>query len=525
MSNYKSIKNTFPIVILIGLYLCYGLILVANSQEGFPNGMTHGGIFPYLSDKPLGEDGYYMLTVAWNIASGKGIVYNYDISTSGIQPLNTFFISLLGKICLLLNGDKWTFARIVLFYEITSLLIFSFLIYRIAKNLGRNLKLSTEWLLAITTTITIFNFGLFRIFAYGLETGLYLILFAFLILYELGMENKPTYAQGVIFGLLSGFIILTRIDFLIPLIIFHLISFLSNQKSVKWVLLSIATVIVVVSPWFLYVNSVTGRIIPSSGIAQFQIIDNQNIFKRLWEAIRSLISHLIPWVYSRPADLLSLISLLIFIFVIVYLISKSQNKANIAMILEKNPWYKNWVIAIMILILVYIFGFKSTHFYTRYFSPLNVVFLPFLAIVITEEINQFPIKIKKLGILFVVVLFFVWAFLSLHTGFTTNTQSVVAGYIEKSFVSNEKIGAFQSGVVGYFHENVFNLDGKIDHRVIPYLKSGTLDMFLDLEEINVVIDWADILFKFLPLDYIESEWNYCKTPIPDEKSICIYKIY
>ena len=46
--------------------------------------------FPFLADKPVGEDAYYMLTVAWNIADGQGIVYNYDHSTTGIQPLSTF---------------------------------------------------------------------------------------------------------------------------------------------------------------------------------------------------------------------------------------------------------------------------------------------------------------------------------------------------------------------------------------------------------------------------------------------------
>jgi hypothetical protein len=42
-----------------------------------------------LSDKPVGEDGYYMLTIALNIAQGHGIAYNYSLPATGIQPLST----------------------------------------------------------------------------------------------------------------------------------------------------------------------------------------------------------------------------------------------------------------------------------------------------------------------------------------------------------------------------------------------------------------------------------------------------
>ena len=59
---------------------------------------------------------------------------------------------------------------------------------------------------------------------------------------------------------------------------------------------------------------------------------------------------------------------------------------------------------------------------------------------------------------------------SLHLGKVGNGHSITAGYIQLNFQSNkDRIGAFQSGVIGYFNNNVINLDGKLDHNALKAL--------------------------------------------------------
>ncbi|MBK9284692.1 MAG: hypothetical protein IPM51_10305 [Sphingobacteriaceae bacterium] len=53
---------------------------------------------PYLADKPISEDGFYMLTVAWNFGQGKGFAYNQDFKTSGVQPLAAMLYGVLAFI-------------------------------------------------------------------------------------------------------------------------------------------------------------------------------------------------------------------------------------------------------------------------------------------------------------------------------------------------------------------------------------------------------------------------------------------
>ena len=84
--NYFSIFSSILII--------YGIILALFSVAGFPDSLQ-GGFFPFLTDKPLNEDGFYMIKVAWNIANNNGISYYNGEPTTGIQPLITFFYSLI----------------------------------------------------------------------------------------------------------------------------------------------------------------------------------------------------------------------------------------------------------------------------------------------------------------------------------------------------------------------------------------------------------------------------------------------
>ena len=90
----RADRVLFPAIMV---YLLYTFCLAGLSHVGFPKDMQCGDRFPYLADKPVGEDGYYMLTIAWNIAAGRGIVYNYDMPTTGIQPLSRYPASEVRK--------------------------------------------------------------------------------------------------------------------------------------------------------------------------------------------------------------------------------------------------------------------------------------------------------------------------------------------------------------------------------------------------------------------------------------------
>ena len=90
------------------LMVAYGVALATFSPSGFPEHQHTGNAWPYVADKPFGEDGFLMLTVGWNLGAGFGPVYNQGRTTTGIQPLSTAIDGVLAAIVQRTGGDKWT---------------------------------------------------------------------------------------------------------------------------------------------------------------------------------------------------------------------------------------------------------------------------------------------------------------------------------------------------------------------------------------------------------------------------------
>jgi len=75
------------------------------------------------------------------------------------------------------------------------------------------------------------------------------------------------------------------------------------------------------------------------------------------------------------------------------------------------------------------------------------------------------------------------------------------------FAPNIKIGAFQSGVIGFFNQNVVNLDGKIDFKALEYLKKHQINRYIDNENISVLIDWPGYFQRNIDSKYLNDKWQ------------------
>ena len=89
---------------------------------------------------------------------------------------------------------------------------------------------------------------------------------------------------------------------------------------------------------------------------------------------------------------------------------------------------------------------------------------------------------------------FIFSLYSNHRGGVTNSHSISAGYILENY-PDKIIGAFQSGVIGYFNSNVYNLDGKVDHVALEHLKVGNIHKVISQKNIDVIIDWKKYIQK------------------------------
>ena len=519
-----SRKTTITLLFLIITFLLYVLILAYNAYADYPTNMRTGQPFPFLSDKPVGEDGFYMLTVAWNMAKGDGIAYNFQKPTSGIQPLFTFILAAIAALVQLLQLDKWFYVRTVLVFGALNLIVFAYLCGVITKRIATLPSKNNFLIYVFPFVIALFNLELFRLFTYGLETGIYLILIQLMVLYSLKIyRDQDRYLKAVVFGALAGITVLARIDFIVIFGVFLLYSLITRQLKIKWTAVAVIVFLIVISPWFLYVYQITGSIFPSSGISQSRLIDITSAIPRVRKMGVALVSYLVPFIYTRPHWLLSIFSLIVLMIISIILIRSKETRERIIIIFKNNRALISWVIGIVVLGGIYLLLFWSVHFYRRYISPLNVVFIPVISVAVINYIDRFGAVIRRFLIAFIPLLFLVWAIVTFHSGAISNTHSITAGYVAENFSEVEKVGALQSGAIGFFNENVENLDGKVNHAATEYLRNGALFQYINQENIEVIVDWEWVIQKFLPQVYENEDWKTCDKPIPNGWSTCVEK--
>src|ERR1035437_2414858 len=155
------------------VFILYAIILALGSNQKFPEKVYYNNFFPYLADKPISEDGYLTLTVAWNIAQGKGITYNFNRPTTGIQPLSGFIFAVIAKIVIVLGGNKITFIRVIIIFLALLEVLFFFIVGAISRTLFPALE--KKWINIASVILTLLDFELLVYFTNGLETGIYLV--------------------------------------------------------------------------------------------------------------------------------------------------------------------------------------------------------------------------------------------------------------------------------------------------------------------------------------------------------------
>jgi len=497
------------------LLLAYTVFLALFSHAGFPSTMRVATHLPFLCDKPMGEDGYYMLKVAWNLASGKGAVGNEGESVTGIQPLSTLLFALIAKIVQIGGGSKWTFVRAIIFFGGLNLIVFAFLIGKIAQTINGERE-NQRLVFALGSGLALFNFWLFYAFTYGLETGVYMTLLAGLVLFTLTRLPSVETTDAMVIGVLAGLCAWARIDFGVIFGVFLLIAWLWRLMNLRQAFWSGLAALILIGPWFVYVYAVSGAIMPSSGPAQSQLISMASVGERLASMAKALLGHLTPWTSSHhtAVDFLALAALTVFIY---------YRRINLIQILGGSRIYAAWGLAVAVLAPLYIVFFWARHFYERYTMPLLCVLLPFFAVVLVALLAKMKRQRVMVYVFFLMLImsFALFAWRTLHIG-RIGTLSVNAGFVGQYIPATTRVGAFQNGVVGYFNDNVINLDGKVNSRALKALQTNSIEKYIDAVDIAVIIDWGPYIHRYLREQWLTDYWQPCARQ-PANDNVCLLR--
>jgi hypothetical protein len=494
-------------------------MLAVFANTGFPPALYHKSSWPYLSGKPLGDDTFYMLQIARELASGAGFRTPYGLPTTGVQPLMTLIYALIHLASSMLGVERWWTVRFVLILNGLLFITFCALMVAIAKR--EDVELSRGPYPLLVGILALFSFFGFRTFLFGLETSLYLVgLCVFILAWipplRTDADVKLWVAPGANIGrgVLAGALSLIRIDFLVILATYLVLSLRAKVITIWAAVTQMGIALLITAPWFVWVFHVTGSIIPSSGAAQADLASLHQIHSRLGSIAVALIEVAVPVVPILGRWPLALCA---FALACAFYLMVRRVGAKVKL----NATVARFGAAVVPLVLIYGGLFWATHFYARYWSPLVILALLWWGKSIAALLNAECARKKLIGtgyaILGTMIVFAVACWYSLHTGREGGSHAVAAGFIEEKGYEPSTIGAFQSGIIGYFHRGVVNLDGKLDHQALHAIKEKRLHRYIDEMGLKILIDWPEYLAT-LPEEW-RREWISCG--YIDGGSICL----
>ena len=502
-------------LLVIG-YIFYVGILALGSLEGAPKSRYAGPFFPYLTDKPLTEDGYYMLTVAWNIAEGKGFTYNRGIQTTGVQPLATLVYSVPAYIVQSFKGDKYDFARAVIILSALLQVVFAFLIYRIASAITKNTDKGLYFLISVC--VVLFNFKVLLNFANGLETGSYLVLLSSYLLYWLRIDSIQNIKQLAIAGIFTGLLLLCRLDSLVILITFYLLIAFTSRIKIYQIALILIIALIIYLPWQIYVMEVTESILQSSAQSQTGFLSYFDKVYQSEQYLSSIIHHLTPFLYTGNIRLWLMFPLgILYLLIVLFLVKKFKIKIFLPETLNIiRPFFFSIIIS---LIVFFVFS-TAPYFYFRYLVFILVLSLPVGVIILSSILTRVSKRLQILFLLIVLLIFGLQAYLYFHSGKSALTITMRPAFIQEHFDESKLIGAFQTGALGYYVDNVVNLDGKMNIAALQSSKVGIIEQYIDSEGIDVLIEWDDAFMWILDSTYLANKWEVYSMDIGDGRTRC-----
>lgn len=478
------------------LYVLIGVLAIA---------LTPGAAIVFrpaaeVMDFPISEDAYYSLAVARNLALGHGLTIDGVHWTNGFQPLFTLLCSVIYLFTP--HDDRISPLRVLTVVQwcmfVSSAVLFGSILSR-AIPARAEVKRFVRLVGMICFLLS--NFLIVQAFN-GLETG-FLFLIVLLTLDRV-LRLTGSRAGYAAIGVLLGLCFLTRIDacFLVAGFCLANLRFGKGTPSDRLVgsVIAGALAVFVSLPWLLYNELVFGSLMPMSGQAYSSLkISGGRLLFAVAQSSNALIPyfHYPEWIARHDEAFIVLaITSLLFLTILAagaIQLNKEWRKENSASMGFNSA--SLLLAATLILYCVFLtvyYGFVSTaiHFYPRYLTPYAFLGVSSVAIVLGIAASRSRLASYAVGIILVIQtaqLHVVHSYMA-RSGYYHEALALVRRHVPPGVAVASK----QSGTLGYFRDNVINLDGKVNGDVMAYLRPPeALPKYLVDKGIDWHVDWDD----------------------------------
>jgi len=452
------------------------------------------------------DDAFYYADIARNILAGKGVTYDGLAPTNGFHPLHLVLILPLFAVF-----GKFAAVHAVLALAAVYDAVTTFFIYRVTRNLTgrRNASLAAAAFFALNPIFM-------NVTINGLETALSLMMVAALFYAFVAWRDEMTLKRAVIFGILAGLMMLARTDNVMFFILFLLAMVLPGRgrRRILTPLVCGLVATAVMAPWLIWNLSQFGEILQVSGKAspwvirtQFEMTEGAAGASATTHSAKIFLNHIFGKTLKYTGFGKGFCLLLTFALILPWFLPSDKRK-------------RHWRACGFLLIpLLFILSLVTVHAGIRwfmmawYFGPMTFASSVFLGIVlalICEIIAHYRERktvvetgispeagklfiIITVAVLFVFSLFYSWK----HFTIRAPAWMEMAKLVKSATPADARIGAFNSGVVGYFSErHTVNLDAVVNNEAYNSLVEGRFIEYIRKAEIDYIADMKEFFMRF-----------------------------
>lgn len=442
------------------------------------------------------EDGYLMLTIARNIALGRGMsIADGTIPSNGTQPLATFLYALGFST---VGGDRDAGVLFAHLLQLAIAVAGACTLYRLGRRVlpsqGTAAFAAALWFAGPLTVVHTMN---------GLETGLYSFMVLVTVLYLLHLvgaqaPESASLGRWAGLGVLLGVSFWARNDAVLlcaSIGVAHLSGVLPRAaplgRRVQELSVAALVTILVAIPWLLNNLLGFGHLMPISGQAESMRVE----FAQNLAVVPRKIIEYATLVLPIPASLEE--TVIVQIGATVAAIGGTVGVAVFGL-----RWSGDrrvvWVTAGLYMIALAAFyglSFGAGHFMSRYLFPAS----PFLALLTVGTVRTLRERAKARlprPALMVVPA----AVLALAVGLNARLYVLgdehahfqVVRWVERHVPDDVWVGAIQTGTLGFFHDRTVNLDGKVNPEALRARREGRIPEYVVDREIQYLADWHGI---------------------------------
>ncbi len=447
------------------------------------------------------EDGYLMLTIARNMATGLGMtVSEGTIATNGVQPLATFIFTIP---YLITDGDKLdSLVGIILISAAISVAAF-FVLQRFAQMVIAPYTEDRIWSWLVATLWFVGPLLLLHSMN-ALETGLYTLMVLVTLLQfgrilEKGADS--TFRDRLLLGAICGITFLARIDgaFLVVAVFlvwgfYELLSLRLKFMQVVFRLFPPGILsLVFAAPWLVYNKLLYGSLTPISGISQSHgagFGSNLPLLpSRLFEYLFPMLPVPTEWEQTGVAIVAFWLIVIAILGTFVFTALRNPGRSRLVVLA--------YVLYAVSLAAYYSLYFGAPHFLSRYMAPLApLLIVATIAVGLRladwsdGRVNQ-PV-LHVLGVLAIVMSLGLLGRL-LIPGVKAQGHFQVVDWVQENVPEDVWVGAVQTGTLGYWRDRTINLDGKVNPNALRALEEeGDVFNYVLGSEIQYIADWSGI---------------------------------